>query len=816
MKTKYSITETFLYAMVILTFISVGLVGYFWITYEYKRFKKEKITLKEEYFAAQKQLIKNETKKVIDYIAFKRSQAEERLRRLRSKGVTQNQQYTEDLISQIKSEVLSRIDTIKFGDGGYIFAGQWDGLSLTNPAKGRNMIAVTDANGVKIVQELIRVARSGGGYVSYVMPKLDSDVTFDKLSYTMAIPEWQWYVGAGVNVDKIETVLAAKRAALQNRVKDHIFKIVAILASVLLFILLAARFVSNRIKKSFDLFGTFFSKAATESAKIESENLPFVEFKSLARAANRMVRQRNKAETALRESEKNYRELVQSANSIIIRMDTEGRVIFFNTYAEDFFGYRQEEIIGKNVVGTIVPERDIAGFDLAVMIADIGSHPERYIANENENIRRNGERVRVTWMNKAIYDQDGRVSEILCVGIDVTEKWQLEKRLAQAQKMEAIGTLAGGIAHDFNNILSAIIGYTELSLIDIPRSSALQNNLQQILKAGGRAKELVRQILTFSRQRESELAPVKVSLIVNEALKLLRASLPATIKIRHDIKSDMSVLTDPTNIHQVLMNLCTNASFAMQEKGGVLEVSLGDADLDPDFAKQHPDVKPGKFINLTVRDSGCGMTPEVAERIFDPFYTTKEMGKGTGMGLSVVHGIVKGHGGTIIVESSPGQGSVFRVFLPAVEAEETYPADQVQLMITGSARILFVDDEDFQADIGKRMLERLGYRVTTKTSSVEALELFRQSPDEFDLVITDMTMPDMTGDVLARELIALRPDIPISVCTGYSERINPQIVKEIGIKELAMKPVVMKDIARMIQRVLSKEADGHSKTAKAG
>jgi CheY-like chemotaxis protein len=336
------------------------------------------------------------------------------------------------------------------------------------------------------------------------------------------------------------------------------------------------------------------------------------------------------------------------------------------------------------------------------------------------------------------------------------------------------------------------------------------------LKAGGRAKELVRQLLTFSRQRESELAPVKVSLIVNEALKLLRASLPATIKIRHDIKSDMSVLTDPTNIHQVLMNLCTNASFAMQEKGGVLEVSLGDADLDPDFAKQHPDVKPGKFINLTVRDSGCGMTPEVAERIFDPFYTTKEMGKGTGMGLSVVHGIVKGHGGTIIVESSPGQGSVFRVFLPAVEAEETYPADQVQLMITGSARILFVDDEDFQADIGKRMLERLGYRVTTKTSSVEALELFRQSPDEFDLVITDMTMPDMTGDVLARELIALRPDIPIIVCTGYSERINPQIVKEIGIKELAMKPVVMKDIARMIQRVLSKEADGRSKTAKAG
>jgi PAS domain S-box-containing protein len=816
MKTKYSITETFLYAMVILAFISVGLVGYFWITNEYERFKKENITLKEEYFAAQKHRIKNETEKVVDYIAFKKSQAAGRLRRLRSSGVIDNQQYTEDLTDQIKSEVLDRIETIRFGDGGYIFAGQWDGLSLLNPAKGRNMIDVTDANGVKIVQELIRVARSGGGYVRYVMPKLNSDVTFDKLSYTMAIPDWQWYVGAGVNVDKIETVLETKRAALQSRVKDHFYKIVAILAAVLLFILLAAKLVSNRVKKSFDLFGTFFSKAATESAKIEADVLPFVEFKSLARAANRMVRQRNRAEIALRDSEKNYRQLVESANSIIIRMDTDGRIIFFNTYAQNFFGFQEEDIIGKNVIGTIVPERDTAGIDLVPMIKDISYHPERYISNENENIRRNGERVRVTWMNKAIYDEAGNVREILCVGIDVTEKWQLEKRLAQAQKMEAIGTLAGGIAHDFNNILSAIIGYTELSLIDIPKGSALQNNLQQVLKAGSRAKELVRQILTFSRQRDNELMPVKVNLIVNEALKLLRASLPATIKIRHDIQSDMSVMTDPTNIHQVLMNLCTNASFAMQEKGGVLEVSLSDADLGADFIKQHPDVTPGKFVTLTVRDSGCGMSPEVTERIFDPFYTTKKMGEGTGMGLSVVHGIVKSHGGTIVVESSPGKGSTFSVFFPAVEAEATDQASQAQLVITGNERILFVDDEDFQTDIGKRMLERLGYRVTAKTSSIEAFELFRQSPDKFDLVITDMTMPDMTGDVLARKLIALRPDIPIIACTGYSERINSDIVREIGIKALAMKPVVMKDIARMIERILSEKADRPNKIAEAG
>ena len=423
--------------MVILAVISIGLVGYFWITNEYERFQKEKIALKEKYFTSQKNLIKNETENVIDYIAFKKSQVEERIKGLQRAGVIPSAQYRDDLIDQIKSEILARIETIHFGDGGYIFAGRWDGLSLSQPAKGRNMIDVTDANGVKIVQELIKVARSGGGYVSYVMPKFDSNITFEKLSYTLPIPEWQWYVGAGVNVNKIETVLQEKRAALQKRVKNHFLKIVAILAAVLLFVLLAAKLVSDRTKKSFDLFANFFSKSATESAKIEADALPFREFESLARAANRMVQERNKAEAALRESEKNYRELVQSVNSIIIRMDTQGRVTFFNTYAQNFFGYPEEKIIGKHVIGTIVPERDITGFDLAEMIKDIGIHPERYVANENENIRCNGERVRVTWMNKAIYDEAGNVTEILCVGIDVTEKWQLEKRLAQAQKMEA-------------------------------------------------------------------------------------------------------------------------------------------------------------------------------------------------------------------------------------------------------------------------------------------------------------------------------------------------------------------------------------------
>jgi len=936
MKTKYGITKTFLYSMVILAFISVGLAGYSRIVNEYERFKKEEVTLREEYVKTQENIIKNETDKVIDYIEYKKSQAEERLKQLiknrtneayqiavniyrenkdamdsfklkkvikdalrpirynnqsgyyfitRLDGVEilfadrpelegrnlidmQNSEgkfvirdmieiieksgegfysytwtkpneigkdfpkiayikhfehfdwligtgeYLDDVVNDIQQEVLARIENIAFDDDGYIFAGQWDGLSLIAPAKGKNMIDITDVNGVKIVQELIKTAKSGGGYVSYVMPKLNSNVTFDKLSYTMKVPEWGWYVGAGVNVDKIETLINQKRAALQKRIKNHFLKIIAILAAVLFLILVSVKFISNRMKKSFDLFSTFFSNAATTSAKIDSEKLPFVEFESLALSANRMIQERNRVETALRGSERNYRELVQSANCIILRMDPNGRVIFFNDYAQNFFGYREKEIIGKNVVGTIVPQKDSSGFDLEAMIKDIGANPERYISNENENVRRNGEQVRVTWMNKVIYDEQDRIREILAVGIDVTEKWKLEKRLAQAQKMEAIGTLAGGIAHDFNNILSAIIGYTELSLIDTPKGDPIQNNLKQVLKAGGRAKELVRQILTFSRPHENELHPIKVNLIVNEAIKLLRASLPSTIQIHHKIESNLTVLSDATNIHQILMNLCTNSSYAMQEDGGILEITLSDVNLDSNFAEQHPGVKPGKFIKLTVSDTGCGMSPEVSSRIFDPFFTTKKVGQGTGMGLSVVHGIVKNHGGAITVDSLAGQGTTFSLFLPATEAVSITPEASVQLMVTGTEHILFVDDEAFQADLGKRLLARLGYRVTARTDSLEALGLFRQKPDDFDLVITDMTMPAMTGDVLAAKIISIRPDIPVIVCTGYSERIDKEIIKKIGIKELAMKPLAMKDIAEMIRRVLDEKIERPGKTFK--
>ncbi len=383
------------------------------------------------------------------------------------------------------------------------------------------------------------------------------------------------------------------------------------------------------------------------------------------------------------------------------------------------------------------------------------------------------------------------------------EKLRLEAQLRQAGKMEAMGTLAGGIAHDFNNILSAILGYTELAMGSTEDGTPLHKHLSRILKAGNRARDLVRHILTFSRQEQQELKPTRIGPVVGEALKLLRASIPTTIDIRYRTDDgNTTVMADATQIHQVLMNLCTNAGHAMEEGGGILEICLRQVSMDDTLRNLHPDIRSRRLVRLTVSDTGCGMTPDVMERIFDPFFTTKSRGKGTGMGLAVVHGIVRNHGGVLNVQSEPGKGTVFDIYLPVVNDE--IPVEEVVDLLppTGTEHVLFVDDEIFQVEMWKDALNRFGYTVTGCSSSPEAMELFRQTPERFDLVITDMTMPRMTGDELARAIIAIRPDIPVIICSGYSERLTETWADEIGIRRILMKPVAFSEAARIIRQVL--------------
>jgi signal transduction histidine kinase/ActR/RegA family two-component response regulator len=380
---------------------------------------------------------------------------------------------------------------------------------------------------------------------------------------------------------------------------------------------------------------------------------------------------------------------------------------------------------------------------------------------------------------------------------------KLENQLRQTQKMEAIGTLAGGIAHDFNNILSSVIGYAELAMDDVEPGSLMANNLSEIHTAGNRAKNLVRQILTFAREGEDSITPTQISSIVKEALKMLRSTIPTTIDIRQDIQSHSLVMADPTQIHQILMNLCTNAAQAMDEEGGILTVRLCDEKIDADAGKKAAGLAPGDYLKIEVADTGKGISEEDLGSIFDPYFTTKGVGEGTGLGLSVVHGIVKGYNGNITVESEAGKRTVFRVHLPVIKGEELSHEEPLKDLPRGTERILFVDDEAPVAEIASLHLKALGYAVTTKSRSISALDLFKANPDRFDLVITDMTMPHMTGDRLAVELMEIKPDIPVILCTGYSNKISVASASKIGIKALVHKPFSKADFADTIRKVLN-------------
>ncbi|HSR10887.1 MAG TPA: ATP-binding protein, partial [Thermodesulfobacteriota bacterium] len=390
------------------------------------------------------------------------------------------------------------------------------------------------------------------------------------------------------------------------------------------------------------------------------------------------------------------------------------------------------------------------------------------------------------------------------------EKALLQSQLQQAQKMEAIGTLAGGIAHDFNNILSAILGYAELAGLDLPEASRARQNLRQAIRAGHRAKDLVKQILTFSRQGKEERRPLDIGAIVKEELRFLRASLPSTIEIGQEMEDDLGTLSaDPTQIHQILMNLCTNAAQAIGEQGGRIGVSLSNCALEERHQAIAAGVEPGSYVRLRVTDTGQGMTPEIMKRIFDPYFTTKEVGKGTGLGLAVVHGIVKSYGGAISVASEPGRGSTFDVYLPRIDGRGEIGADQrgEDRPAAEDEHILVVDDEQMLAEVLQEMLSTLGYRTSARTSSIEALELIRARPDQFDLVITDMTMPNMTGDKLAARMLEIRPGLPIIMCTGYSEYMDKQKAEGLGIRELLLKPLVMNELARAVRRALDKSPE---------
>jgi len=523
------------------------------------------------------------------------------------------------------------------------------------------------------------------------------------------------------------------------------------------------------------------------------------------------ITERKRAEAELRRSEERYRNILDNMEEAYYEVDLKGNILFVNPATCRMIGYPEDEILAKSFRDFMDKENIKAVYDTFNRLFRTGESATLF---DWEFIRKNGEKLVVESSVYLIRDAGGTPTGFMGIGRDITErkkaeeeKKRLETQLAQAQKMESIGTLAGGIAHDFNNILSAIIGYTELAMNDIADPVRAGAELGEVLKAGERAKDLVSQILTFSRQTETRHSPLAIKTVVKESLKMIRSVTPSNIEIRSDLADSGVILSDPTQINQVMLNLCTNAVHAMGKTGGILEVGLRRVHAEGGSELRDLDLVPGTYMRLEVRDTGHGMSPEVMSRIFDPYFTTKEVGRGTGLGLAVVHGIVKSHGGAITCESVPGEGTTFRVYFPEIESMEqaSAPLSKGDLP-TGTERILFVDDEQVLVNLARRMMESLGYTVFTRTSSIEALEFFRANPDKFDLVITDMTMPGMTGDMLTKKILKIRKDIPVILCSGYSEHMSEERSKLIGIREFIMKPIVMKDLAKTIRKVLDSRA----------
>jgi PAS domain S-box-containing protein len=514
------------------------------------------------------------------------------------------------------------------------------------------------------------------------------------------------------------------------------------------------------------------------------------------------VTESEKMKVELRETKTFLEMTLSSLADAVFVVDPQTRTITScNPAVENIFGYSQEEVIGRNTEFLHVNREMYEEFGRRLFAAIDATGVFR---TDYQMMRKDGGVFYTQNTVTEMLDESGNRSGVVSVVRDVTREVRLERELRQSQKMEALGTLAGGIAHDFNNILMPITLNTELALRSAGKPDKVSENLQYVLEAAQRGRELVKQIITFSRRKEQKRETVGIAPVVEEALKLLKASLPSTIEIRGNIGDGRSesILADPTQIHQVLMNLCTNAAHAMRKSGGVLEVSLASVDVDQNAASLHADLKPGPYVRLTVSDTGEGMARETTERIFEPFFTTKERGEGTGMGLAVVHGIVKNHGGAITVYSEKGKGATFNVFFPRVKGESATEALPPMDVLTGTERILLVDDEAPVLRSERAMLEGLGYKITAVAGSEEALKLFREQPDKFDLVITDETMPALTGLELSRQLLRIRGDIPIILCTGFSKTVDEDKARAEGIRELVMKPFTTSEMAGNIRRVL--------------
>jgi PAS domain S-box-containing protein len=600
-----------------------------------------------------------------------------------------------------------------------------------------------------------------------------------------------------------DVFLALNRKTYDESSGEMLLSSLLIVSVTTLILIVATGFLVRRfLKGPLSSLNAIVDAYAAGVYEYEPTNIPYEEFQSFGRVLKEMGRKITEHIQKVKQAEEKYRNIFENAVEGIFQSTIDGRYLSASPSFAHMTGYDSPE----ELIGSITDIRD----QCYVNPKDRDAFVRLLIENETvkgfevQQYRKDRSTLWMSISGRLIRNDQGLPQYIEGFSIDITNRKNLETQLRQVQKMEAIGTLAGGIAHDFKNILGVIIGCTELSMVKTPESNDARIYMGKVLEAGKRATKLVNQILTFSRQSESEIKPIYLGRMVKETLKFIRATLPATIEIREEIITESGpALADPTQVHQVLMNLCTNAAHSMQPRGGVLEVRLTEVELPSGDIDRPADSKLQPYVELCIIDTGHGMTAETLERIFDPFFTTKPVGEGTGLGLSVVHGIVKKHNGLISVKSEPGKGSVFRIYFPRIDTRLLSVEDKQNVEFSkGAERILLVDDEQLLVDTLKEMLKDLGYSVTATNRSLDAHKMFRADPKSFDLVMTDLTMPDMTGIDLAREINRIDPDMPIILCTGFSELIQPDQARAAGIREILFKPVIRSQLSVAVRKVL--------------
>ena len=722
--------------------------------------------------------------------------------------------YADDFAEQTKKEVLEDIVDLRFGADGYFFGSTLTGDGLFTDGRitrgEGSVLGLTDPDGVQIIEEQLGASsHPDGGFVSYFWKKLTTEIPTAKMSFVQRVPEWGWTIGAGVYLDTIEETILKNRTVFVRDLQKKIIRSTLIFVILFCLIVFWTKRIASQIEKSSKIFLSLLKRASRDGTSVDPEHIQLKEFRDIAVSANMILEDRKQTEEALKKSEEKYRSIFENAVEGFFQSTPEGVFISVNPSFSRMFGYSSPKELILHI-SDIGKEHYVNAYDRIKykQILEQNGFVEKY---EFQARRKDGSHIWVSDSTRAIYDEEGTIIRYEGNLSDITERKQaeIERRnlLAQlqlAQKMEAIGTLAGGIAHDFNNILAAILGYTEIARDELPVGDPIREDLELVILSCDRAADLVNQILTFSRQGEEECRPLKVQFIVKEVLKLLRSSLPATIELKETVSTECgSVLADPNQIHQILMNLCTNAKAAIGSKGGTLTVTLSEIQVTaPDAPVGCPQLPVGSYIDLQVSDTGIGMDGLTQSRIFEPFFTTKEKEKGTGLGLAVVHGIIKQHGGEITVVSEPGKGTTFHVYLPVIDEVLGDEQLEIENVPRGCEMILLVDDETVLAHMMERMLSSLGYTVAVFTSSLEALSVYERDPDKFDLVLTDMTMPEMTGTELATKIFALRPELPVILLTGFSEAVDESMAKDIGISEYIVKPVDKLVLAKVIRKVL--------------